>query len=198
MHLVAMLEILVLLAALAVVLYGHRKGGYPRRGSFGLRRVRLNSSSGVGALAALDVVTAAITGAAADTYRLISIRAAFSWVDKQALIDDGCTFGYSHSDYSAAEVEECLEATTAIDLGDKIAQEQANRLVREVGTMTGDTEAIGGGITFNNGVPVKTRLNWRMSIGDTLNIWVRNASGVVWTTGSAITVAGEFWVKDSV
>jgi len=140
-------------------------------------------------------VTNAVTGSAADTYRLISVKASYSWSDK-ATIDDAATFGLAHSDYDAAEIEECLEASTSIDLGDKIAQERANRLVRTIGTITGDSNVANQGNNFAGGRLVKTRLNWLMSIGDTLTLWIRNSSGNVYTTGSAITMAGDFWIKD--
>ncbi len=149
----------------------------------------------MGALASLTVVLGALTAQVSDKLRVISIRATYTWADIQAVIDDGLTFGLAHSDYSAAEVEECLEANTAIDLGDKVAQERANRLVREIGAISGQVD-IGGGLMFNDGRPVKTRLNWLLAAGDQLNIWVRNSSGVVWTTGSEIVTSGEIWVKD--
>jgi len=130
--------------------------------------------------------------------RFISVNASYSWSDIGAIIDDGAQFGFAHSDYSAAEVEEALEAGGSMDLGDKIDQEHANRLVRQIGTISqAGALAAAAGASFNDGKPVKTRLNWLMSTGDTLNVWVRNASGVVWTTGSGITVLGDLWVKDA-
>ncbi len=161
-----------------------------------LRLVRINAAVAIGALAALDVVSGAVTAASTSTYRLISVHAAYSIVDAGAGADDGQTFGLAHGDYSAAEIEECLEATTAIDAGDKIANERANRLVRVLGTFAG-TALAGGGVQFNDSQPVKVRLNWLMTIGDTLTLWVRNASGAVYTTGASITIAGDLWVKDS-
>ena len=183
-----MLEIML---ALCVLLAAHRR----RKRRYNLRKVRISASSALGALAALDVVSNVVINAAADTYRLISVIASYGWSDK-AQIDDGAAFGLAHSDYSAAEIEECLEAVTAIDLGDKIAQERANRLVREIGTITGSTEITGAGLPFNGGRRVKTRLNWLMSIGDQLQLWIRNGSGVVYTTGSVITIDGEVYIKD--
>ncbi len=103
----------------------------------------------------------------------------------------------AHSDYTAAEVEECLEAQTAINPGNKVGQEQANRLVRSVGTVAGQGLA-GASLGFNDGKPVKTKLNWHMAIGDALNVWIRNGSQVVYTTGSALRVQGTIWIKDSV
>lgn len=164
-----------------------------RRRKFNLRRVRIASSSALGALAAADVVSNVVINASTSApYRLVSVNAAYAWVDMTS-VDDGASFGLAHSDYTAAEIEECLEAVTAIDMGDKIAQEKANRLVREIGTFAGSPST---SATFNDGKPVKTRLNWFMAIGDQLQLWIRNGSGTIYTTGSSITIDGNFWVKD--
>ncbi len=179
----------------AVAHRNYGKKSYHR--NYRLRKVKINSSVPVGALAAGDVVTAAITSSTSDPLRFISVIASYSWSDIAAVIDDGLTFGFAHSDYTAAEIEECLEVAASIDLGDKIAQEQANRLVREIGTISqSGSVAANSGAMYNDGKPVKTRLNWLMSTGDQLGLWVRNASGVVYTTGSDLTVAGDLWVKD--
>ncbi len=176
-----------------------RKGHGRKRRRFNLRRVRLQAELAVGALAADDVVSGAITQAGVGTMRFMSIKANWSILDLGSSTDDNFQFGVAHSDYTAAEIEECLEAQGAIDVGDKVAQEQSNRLVRSIGVLTqsGLTAALGG-IQFNDGRPVKTKLNWLMSIGDTLVVWVRNGSANVYTTNALITTIGDLWVKDSV
>ncbi len=168
-----------------------------RRRQFNLRRVRLQSELAIGALAADDVISGAITVAGVGTMRFMSLKANWSIADLGAIIDDNFQFGVAHSDYSSAEIEECLEAQAAIDIGDKVAQEQSNRLVRTIGVITGG-DSQQSGIPFADGRLVKTKLNWLMSIGDTLNVWVRNGTAVIYTTGSLISVIGDLWVKDSV
>ncbi len=149
----------------------------------------------VGALAALDVTTSPIGVASVDTYRCKSVKASYSIADLGAAIDDSFQFGLAHSDYTPAEVEECLEASAAIDLGDKIAQEQANRLVRRIGTISQAGGIVASGLQFNDGKPVSTKLNWVMSIGDTINMWVRNGSAVVYTTGSLLVMSGHLVIQ---
>ncbi len=168
-----------------------------QRRRFNLRKVRVYDETAIGALASLDVIVAAAVAASTNPYRLMSIDASYSVADVGAFADDSYEFGLSHSNYTAAEVEECLEATTAIDIGDKVAQERANRLVRPIGIIT---SAVGtaGGATFNNGMPVKTKLNWHIGIGNTLNVWIRNGSGNVYTTGATLVIAGNIWIKDAV
>ncbi len=104
--------------------------------------------------------------------------------------DDGQAFGIAHGDYTAAEIEECLETQAAIDAGDKVAQEQASRLVRQIGVMVFN----GASSSFNDGKPVKVKLNWDMGIGEALVVWVRNSTGTIYTAGSFIQVNGEIWV----
>ncbi len=168
-----------------------------RRRSFNLRRVRVTDELAVGALASLDVVSAAMTAAVTDPLRVISANLTWSLADLGALDDDAQEFGIAHSDYQANEIEEALEAVASIDLGNKLAQEQANRLVRSVGQFV-DTAGTGGGLGFNDGRPMKTKLNWLLSTGDSLSMWIRNGSGAVYTTGATVVVLGDLWVKDSV
>ncbi len=170
-----------------------------RRSNRGVRRARVAAKVNPGALAPGDVIKNVIITPAADTYRLLSVKLSYAWTDIQAVIDDGLEFGFAMSDYSSAEVEECLEAQSSIDLGDLIAREQAARFVRSVGRIGGLQfgQVAGGGVQFNGGRPLKTKLNWKMSIAQTLHLWIRNSSGIVWSTGSGLTVIGDCWVVDA-
>ncbi len=165
--------------------------------NYRLRRVAITPAVAIGALATLDVVKQAGTSAAASTLRFISIDMTWAITDLAATVDDAFQFGVAHSDYTAAEIEECLEATASMDIGNKVEQERANRLVRSIGMISPSGGVIlDSGITFNDGKPMKTRLNWLMSIGDTLDVWVRNGSTNVYTAGTILTGQGNLWVKD--
>ncbi len=167
------------------------------RRSFNLRPVRVNSGMSIGALASADVISAAIVNNATNNMRVVSAHLSFTWADIQAVIDDAMAFGIAHGDYTSAEIEECLEAAGGMDKGDKIALEQSNRLVREVGQISGLKAApIGSGAEFNDGRLIKIKLNWNLSIGEALQVWVRNNSGVVYTTGSTLSTSGKLWVRD--
>ncbi len=168
-----------------------------RRRGFNLRRVRIASAVTVGALAAGDVVSGTIIASATDPVRIMSVNYVYAISDIGAGVDDGQEFGLAHSDYTDTEIEECLEAAASFDLGNKVAQEQANRLVRSIGIMTG-SPGNDFGMSFNDGKPMKTKLNWLISSGDNLRLWVRNGSANVYTTGARLIVQGDTWVKDSV
>ncbi len=167
----------------------------PRKRRFNLRKVRIAASVVVGALAASDVVVGAISGTLSEKLRIVSTELTYNLSDLGAEIDDGQEFGLSHSDYTAPEVEEALEATASMDQGDKISSERANRLVRTIGFMTGSGPA-DTGRSHNDGKPVKTRLNWALTTGDTLNAWIRNGSDSVYTSGATLDLIGHVWVRD--
>ncbi len=165
---------------------------------FNLRRVKIAAIIPVGALASLDALVAAISSTSDDQFTIVSAKLSYTWTDIAAIIDDGLQFGLCHGDYSSAEVEESLEASGNIDLGDMIAREQGNRLVRQVGVISGIQGAgsAGQGRGFDNGKIQHTKLNWKISAGVALNLFIRNASGVVWTTGSSVSVTGDLWIRD--
>lgn len=172
-----------------------RKRKSSHRRKFNLRKVRIAAAVTMGAVAALDVVQGTIHPTPVNPIRVVSTKFAYAWADIGADIDDGMEFGLAHSDYSAAEIEECLEASASIDQGDKLAQEQANRLVRSIGIMPASGVTAGGRV-FNDGRQVRTKLNWLIGIGDSIVGWARNGSGAVWTTGSTLLVQGDMWIKD--
>ncbi len=163
---------------------------------FNLRKVRINVSTSIGAVAAADLITGPLTAVSTNPYRVMSAELAYSVTDLAAFIDDGQTVGLNHGDYTNAEVEECLEAQGAIDIANLVEQEQANRLVREIGVMAHGGSSTDSGAALNDGRPVKTKLNWRIGIGDTVSVWIRNGSDTVWTDGSNLLVTGHIWIKD--
>ncbi len=165
----------------------------PKR-RFNLRKVRVEAGLPIGALAASAVVASTLTATSANVYRVTSLNCSFSITDLGAAIDDTFQFGVAHGDYTAAEIEECIEATGAIDVGDKIAQERGNRLVREIGSISSQSGQAAGGINFNEGKPVKVKLNWKIGIGQVIDFYVRNGSGVVYTTGASLKAKGHIWV----
>ncbi len=180
-----MLEIIILLLAS----FAMAKRTPKRRRAFSLRRVRTQPSLALGTLASKGVLSGALIATADGAYRAISVRLSWSMIGLDAA-DGPIVFGLAHSDYSVTEIKESLEAANAISVGNKVAQEQVNRLVRQVGVMPADGE-------FNDGMPVKTRLNWLIPIGKAINFWAYNDGGALLVTGAILSCAGEMWVKDS-
>ncbi len=168
-----------------------KRGGSRRK--FNLRRVRITPTLPLGTLAAATALTTGLTGNADGAYRCVSVKQ--TWSIREMTADQGpILFGYAHSDYSVAEIKEAIEAAAAISVGNKVAQEQANRLVRLVGSFQPDDT---GEQIFNDGEPVSTKLNWLIPIGKEVNMFTYNDDTSDLTTGGRVTSSGEMWVKDS-
>ncbi len=162
----------------------------PRRRKFNLREVRATPAFDLLTLGAVTVKGGNITGAGVRFYR--AMIAKFTWDLGGFTAGEGpITVGYAHSDYSTTEIKEAIEVITSIDLGDKIAQEQANRLVRIVGTFRAEANS-----DLNSGKPISTKLNWGIAVGDSVFVWAYNDSTTQLTTGGHVNLNGSLWVKD--
>ncbi len=93
-------------------------------------------------------------------------------------------FGVAHSDYTDAEIEEVIENASSWNRGDKIAQERAKRLVRIIGDFVGTLDSGTVDVQYNDGKPMKTKLNWSLQTGATLKMWVFNVSDAALTTAA--------------
>ncbi len=183
-----MLEIVLIMSLLAVTLLAKRRS-YPRRGAFGLRRVRTSPNLTLSTLASITAITAGLTGAADGAYRLVS--AIMNWSIIGLTSGDGpIIVGYAYGDYTVTEIKEALEAGASINKGDMVAQEQANRKIRVVGVFSNTDE-------LNHGEPVKTRLNWLIPIGTVVNMFAYNDGAALLSTGAIVSCFGSLWVKDS-
>ncbi len=122
-------------------------------------------------LADNDVISDIVGDTPTEKVRCSSIEATYSISGTAG--DGPLIIGVAHSDYTDAEIEETLENAGSWSLGDKVSQERAKRLVREIGTFDGlATEEV-----LNDGKPIKTRLNWSLISGQALRFWVWNKSG---------------------
>ncbi len=164
---------------------------YPKRRRYNLRRVRISPELALVTLATKTAVKTDAVNDSSSTYRAISLKATWSLIGLTAG-EGPVTVGYSHSDYTVAEIKECLEAQSSISPGQKIENEQANRLVRIVGILSQLNP------TLNDGKPVQTRLNWLMAGGsDNLEIFAYSEFSGSLTTGSVVHCVGDLYVKDA-
>ncbi len=180
--------------ALMIVLFaiGLAKHGRRPKRRFNLRRVRVTPERTLTTLGSDTALSTAMVGSATSAYRCVSIKG--TWTIQGLTAGEGpITVGFAHSDYSVTEIKECLEANAAIDEGDKVAQEQANRLVRVVGSFAGAANS-----ALNDGRPISTKLNWLITTGSAPNLFVYNEFTAALTTGASVNFAGDLWVKDSV
>lgn len=137
---------------------------------------------------------------------LAAVKQALDAVEtKQWLISADCTWsirnltagqgpihvGFAHGDYSTTEIAEWFVNSGSWSQGDRIAQEQARRKCRLVGTFSGvSTEEV-----LNDGKPVRTRLNFSLEDGQSLAIFAINASGAALTTGSLVYATGKVYCR---
>ncbi len=151
-----------------------------------MQKVPVSNTLVLGTLTDVTAVSGGITVAALEQYRALSAN--LNWVLRDAT-EGPILVGYAHSDYSVAEIKECLEAAQSIDQGNLIAREQASRLVRRVG-LIGEGEN-----DLNDAKPIRTKLNWKMTTGDTLNVFAFNQTGGTLTTGAVIVTAGSIIIR---
>ncbi len=185
-----MFEILLLLA---IMIGAARRRGSGRRRAFNLRPVRFSANSGdLSTLASVTAIRSTLIAApVGSSYRVVSVKATWSVVPFTAG-DGPLILGISHGDYTITQIKEFIEATGSIDLGDKQQQEKANRLIRIVGTVSSVSDS-----TLNDGRPIKTKLNWKMTQGKALSFFVYNDGAGALTTGSFNKVNGTAWVVDT-
>ncbi len=159
-----------------------------------MKSVRLNGKLVISALPSVDLLSDNLIATSDAEYRLLSVKLVAGW-SNVAVIDGGLMFGVAHSDYTDTEIEECIESTTSISPGDKIANEKANRLVRIIGMMTPAGTTGNGEAIHNDGRPTTTKLNWAIPIGKQVKMWVYNTSNAGWSSGSELSLVGTCVVK---
>ncbi len=103
--------------------------------------------------------------------------------------------GLAHGDYTAAEIAENLNVTL-LGPGTKIEVERQRRLVRKGGTFhgndlsTNDSMKMGG--RFGPG-STRIKLKFVVQDGKTIDVYVYNQSGAVYTTGSTCHFFGTIY-----
>ncbi len=166
------------------------KAGRGRQSMSGYVKGRIDDSLALGTLAAKTLVSSTLGSVMSESGRISSADLTWSMNDFVDAVGDGPIFvGVAHSDYSDAEIEASIEASSSWDRGDKIQRELAQRLVRTIGSFstTGVTLSVD---VLNDGRPIKTKLNWGLTTGDTLKIWAYNAGSSALGTGASVFVLG--------
>ncbi len=84
-----------------------------------------------------------------------------------------------HSDYSLVEVEEWIESSNSWNTGDLISQEIMKRKIRNVGILG---PGLGTDWNINDNMPVKTKLNWQLTTGQTVAFVLYNTGTAAFAT----------------
>ncbi len=146
---------------------------------------------GLGTLSGKTLVSGIFDEVMVESGRISSIVGTYAISDMTPAANDGpIEVGLAHSDYTDAEIEAVIENTGSWDVGNKIQQEIAKRLVRTIGVFESATDALGVDV-LNDGKPIKTRLNWHLTTGQSLRLWAYNqGSSALATTAPIVTLAG--------
>ncbi len=146
----------------------------------------------LGTLGAKVVISGNFSETVVQTTLATSLVANWSMQDYTFAQGDGpIMVGVAHSDYTSAEIEAFIENNASWDIGDMIGQEVGKRLIRIVGTFSGFDANVGAASALNDGKPIKTKLNWKLAIGDTLKVWAYNlGTSALATTDPFVSVEG--------
>ncbi len=188
--------VLVAIAAILVIV-GATKG--QRRANFskyidGVIDDRVTAAT----LAPNTLVGLNVTKVTIDTCRISSIRATWSLLNFTPVNNSMVVVGVAHSDYTDAEVEGWLESAGSWDRGNTTAREVRSRMCRIVGTFRiGATGSAADVAVLNDGRPIKTKLNWLLTEGQTIKLWVFNGGAAAYaTTVPVLEVQGKanLWI----
>ncbi len=179
-----MFEITALIMALAIMLAALARHGRGRKGRSmaGYLKGNVDESLSLGTLAATTLVADTWDESPEEQTLISSIVC--TWTLDQITSPQGpIIFGVAHSDYSDAEIEAVIENQASWDRGSKVEQEVAKRLVRQIGVFaSGDSTNNASDYDFNDGRPMKIKLNWVLNTGDTLKMWAYNTSATALAT----------------
>ncbi len=119
--------------------------------------------------------------------RVYALWAKGVWTLQGNTANDGpLMVGLAHGDYVAAEIEEAIEASGSWDRSDKIAVEQARRMVRRSGTFDGVLTAE----KLAHGESIFQKLGFVIEDGETISAWARNTDSGARQTGGSINFNG--------
>ncbi len=143
----------------------------------------VNELLNIGTLAAATVVAGIFDNVVDERTLVSSIVATWTVADWTPIADVGpLVVGVAHSDYSAAEILAVVQQTASWTSGDKVAQELNRRQIRIVGTVAkGEGSAIEMD-QLNEGRPIKTKLNWMINTGQSLQLFAFNTGSAAFST----------------
>ncbi len=155
-----------------------------------MHSVSIENSLTLGTLNTNVVVGGAMHTASDNEFRALTIRGLWS-LNNFTIGEGPIVFGVAHGDYTDAEIEAYLEEDASMARGDKIAAEVAQRLVRQIGIVSGEA----ADETINDGKPLYTRLNWKLATGQFLRAWAWNKGGANLQTGSILKFQGRLVLR---
>ncbi len=137
-------------------------------------RGQVEETLSLGTLAANTAVSDIFDEVLAEAGRITSLEAIWDLDEMTEAAGQGpIQVGLAHSDYTDAEILEWIQNTGSWNFGDMVQQEVAKRRIRWIGTFMSPGEALGKAV-LNDGLPIKTKLNWKFRTGQSLRLWAFN------------------------
>ncbi len=162
-------------------------------------RGKVDETLALTTLAANTLVSVSFDETVNERTLISSIVASYSLSNFTPAADVGpFIVGVSHGDYSEAEIEEWIENAGSWNEGNLVdSREIGNRWIKEIGQLEVAEDATKTAV-MNDGKPIKTKLNWILTQGQTLRLWVHNrGTAAVATTVPDVLASGHanLWPK---
>ncbi len=182
-----MMSYLIVISILVMILMARK----PRRKFRRYLKGKINMSFNITALASKDAVSQAIADTVSERTWVSSIKAVFSLSEFTPGNDIGpILIGISHSDYTAAEIEQWIENAGSWTEGSKVQQEISRRKIRQIGVFETPDDATDS-VSLNDGRMLRVKCGWILNAGQTCSIWAYNqGTGAVATTVPQINIDG--------
>ncbi len=183
-----MLEILVIVIAMLVMA---KKKPQRRRRMGRYIRGAVDEDMALGTLAAKTLVIQTFGNTVTERSLVSSVQLLWSMVGKSVADNQGpIMVGLCHSDYTAAEVEAWIEQQNSWQESDLVAREISGRKIRRVGVFPEQGADLSTQV-LNDGKPIKTKLNWILNAGQSLDFWAyNNGSAALATTDPNVVISG--------
>lgn len=136
----------------------------------------VDESLSLGTLAAKTLISADFDEAVSERTFVTSLKALYALENYSPAAGIGpILVGIAHSDYSDAEIEEFIETVSSWDEGNLVeGMEVRRRLIRKIGIFSEPSSATDETVVLNHGNPIRTKLNWMLRTGQTINLWAYN------------------------
>jgi len=192
-----MIEILLTMIAFMLAA---KKPVRRRRANFGnYMRGRVEQQLNLGTLAGRTAISVIFDNVVTETTRISSVVITYALSHVTPIADNGpFVVGVAHSDYTTAEIEATLESTQSWNKADLVQKEISGRLIRTIGTFSSVSGASTDKSVLNDGKPIKTKLNWVLQTGQSLQLWCYNSGSVATaTTDPEVSIIGHanLWAK---
>ncbi len=154
-------------------------------------RGAVDEDMALGTLAAKTLIIQTFGNVVSERTLVSSLDALWSLIGKTVADNQGpIMVGVAHSDYTAAEVEAWIEQQNSWLEADLVAREITGRKIRRVGVFPEQGQDLSTQV-LNDGKPIKTKLNWILNAGQSLDFWAyNNGSAPLATTDPNVVLSG--------